>query len=43
MFLIEHSLINVEFLRNKIGEITAGTYLLSIAKIVNSVQHIGTV
>ena len=41
-FLIENSLINVQFLENKTGEITAGAYLLSIAKIVNSVQHIGT-
>ena len=41
-FLIENSLINVQFLENKTGEITAGAYLLSIAEIVNSVQHIGT-
>ena len=33
---------NVEFLENKTGEITAGTYLLSIAEIVNTAQEIGT-
>ena len=41
-FLIENSLINVQFLENKTGEITAGANLLSIAETVNSVQHIGT-
>ena len=41
-FLIKNSLINVEFLENKTGEGTAGAYLLSIAGIVNSVQHTGT-
>ena len=33
---------NVEFLENKTGEITAGGYLLSIAEIINSAQQIGT-
>ena len=28
-FLVEHSSINVEFLKNKTGEITAGAYLKS--------------
>ena len=32
----------MEFLENKTGETTAGAYLLSVAEIVNSVQHIGT-
>ena len=41
-FLIENSLINVQFLKNKTGEITDGAYLLPISEIVNSVQHIGT-
>ena len=40
-FLIENSLINVQFLENNTGEITAGAYLPSIAEIVNSVQHTG--
>ena len=33
---------NIEFLENKTGEITAGAYLLSIAEIVSSAQEIGT-
>ena len=37
-FLTENSSVNVEFLENKKGEITAGTYLLSIAETVNGVQ-----
>ena len=41
-FLTENSSVNVEFLENKKGEITAGTYLLSIAETVNGVQQIGT-
>ena len=32
----------MEFLENKTGKTTAGAYLLSVAEIVNSVQHIGT-
>ena len=30
-FLLENYFMNVEFVENKTGEITAGTYLLSIA------------
>ena len=41
-FLLENYSMNIEFLENKTGEITAGTYLLSIAEIVNSAQEIGT-
>ena len=41
-FLLENYSMNVEFLENKTGEITAGTYLLSIAEIVNTAQEIGT-
>ena len=41
-FLTENSSVNVEFWENKKGEITAGTYLLSIAETVNGVQQIGT-
>ena len=33
-FLIKNSSVNVEFLENKTGEITAGTYFLSITEIV---------
>ena len=36
-FLIENSLINVKFLENKTGEITGGSYLISISLIVNVV------
>ena len=41
-FMIENCPINVEFLENKTGEITAGTYLLSFAEIENSTRKIGT-
>ena len=41
-FLIEDSAIKVEFLNNRIGEITAGTYLVSITEIVIDCQQIGT-
>ena len=34
--------VNVDFLEKKTGEITAGSYLLSIAESVNSFQHIRT-
>ena len=34
-FFIENSSINVEFLNNKTGEITAGAYLVSITEIVS--------
>lgn len=42
-FFIDHYSINVEFLDNKTGEITAGEYLVSITEIKNSVQSSGTV
>ena len=41
-FLIANSSINMEFLENKTGEITARVYLVSIAEIVYIVQQIGT-
>ena len=41
-FLIENSSVEMEFLENKTGEFTVGTYLLSIAEIVNGVYQIGT-
>ena len=41
-FLIENSSINMGFLENKTGEITAGANLLSFAEIVYSVQQIGS-
>ena len=41
-FLVENSSINVEYLENKTGEITAGVYLISLSEIVNRVQQIGT-
>ena len=40
-FLVENSSINVEFLENKTGKITAGTYLVCIAEIAYSVNEIG--
>ena len=39
-FLVENSSINVEFLENKTGEITAETYMISISEIVNGIQQI---
>ena len=41
-FYIENSVINVEFLNNRTGEITAGAYLVSITEIVSDCQQIGT-
>ena len=41
-YLIENVTVNVKFLENKIGEITAGEYFLSITEIVNSVDQIWT-
>ena len=38
---LENSLINVEFLYNRTGEITAGAYLLSITESVSECQEIG--
>ena len=40
-FLIENCFINVEFLENKTGEVTAGLYLLSIAEIKDSFGRVG--
>lgn len=40
--LIESSSVNMEFLKSKTREITAGEYVPSIAEIVNSVSQIGT-
>ena len=40
-FSIENYSINVEFLENNIGKITAGTYVLSIIEIRNSVRQTG--
>ena len=39
---IEYSTITVEFLNCRIGEITAGIYLVSITEILSDCQHIGT-
>ena len=41
-FLIKSSSVNLDFVVKKTQEITAGAHLLSIAKIVNSVQQIRT-
>ena len=41
-FFIGDSAINVEFLNNRTGEITAGAYLVSITEIVSDCQQIGT-
>ena len=41
-FFIETLSINVEFLNIRIGEITAGAYLLSITEIVSDCQQIDT-
>ena len=38
--LVENS--SMEFLENKTGETTAGAYLISILKVVNSAQQFGT-
>ena len=39
---IENTSINVEFLKNRAGEITAGVILVSITEIVSDCQQIGT-
>ena len=39
-FFIENSTINVEFLDNRIGEITAGVYLVFVTEIVSDCQQI---
>lgn len=41
-FLLESFAVDVQFLENKKGEITAGAHLLSVVVIVNGVQQIGT-
>ena len=40
--LIENSSVTVEFLDNKIGQISTGVYLKSIVEIVNRFQQIRT-
>ena len=40
-FFIQNSSINVEFLNNRTGEITAGAHLVSITKIVSDSQQKG--
>ena len=40
---IENSAINVEFLNNTTGEITAGTYLVLDTEIVSGCQQIGII
>ena len=40
-FLVKNSSVNVEFIENKTGKITAGAYLKSVSEIVNGVQQIG--
>ena len=40
--LIEGYAVNEQFLEIKMGEITAGSYLLSFVEIVHSVWQIGT-
>ena len=42
-FFIENSSINVEFLNDRNGEITAGAYLMSVTEIANDSQQLGTV
>ena len=38
-FLIENCLIDIEFLENRLGQITAGAYYISITKIISSCQE----
>ena len=40
-FLVENVSVNVKFLENKTGEVTAGAYLTSISEIGNGVRQIG--
>ena len=40
-FLVEKSFLNVEFLENNTGKITAKAYLISISEIASGVQQIG--
>ena len=39
---IENLSINIEFLNNRTGEITDGTYLVSVTEFVSDCQQIGT-
>ena len=41
-FFTENSSINVEFLNNRAGKITAGAYLMSITEILSDCQQIET-
>lgn len=41
-FFIECLYVNVPFLKNNSGKVTAETYLVFLVEIVNSVQKIGT-
>ena len=41
-FFIENSSTNVEFLNIRLGKITPGTYVLSIAEIMSHCQQVGT-
>ena len=41
-FLIEHCLINVDFLENRTRSITAGEYLESINEIISSCKQVGS-
>ena len=42
-FFIENSSINIEFLNDRNGEITAGAYLVSVTEIASDCQQLGTV
>ena len=42
-FFIQNLSINVEFLNNRTGKITAGAYLVSITEIVSDCQQVRTV
>ena len=39
-FMVENSSINLEFLENKTGKITAVAHLIAVSEIVNGVQQI---
>ena len=41
-FLKENCLIDVNFLKNRTGEVTARAYLVSITEIINSCQQVGS-
>ena len=42
-FFIENSSINIEFLNDRNGEITAGAYLVSVTEMASDCQQLGTV